>query len=82
MTLVTAIIGGARLEIEDHFGLSLMFDVRTSEGTGALQVIPWDRMKPLMERCMGDVSKLNGQPCWVDVSRTGMILFERLWDRD
>lgn len=55
----------------------LWFDVYTSEGTGALQVLSWNEAYKVLTG-IHEVRDLEGKPCWVE--REGnRVTFIRLW---
>lgn len=78
-----AIIREARREVDDHGGqIALTFSTYINESQAAMQVVHagTDPRFLSLWRAMGDsIDSLNGQPCWVDVSRPGLIVFVRMW---
>lgn len=77
--LVTGIIRNVGIGRRDTSRAVLWFDVHVSEGTAALQIIPWDDAHDIVARVY-DIRSLEGYPCWVDVSDPSLIRFVRLWD--
>jgi hypothetical protein len=74
-TLVLAIIRDVRCGVDDH-GACLRFTTCISESSRALQVLPWDRAKTVIEAYgVSDVGQLNGKACWIDVSKPGLAVF-------
>lgn len=80
MTEQLAIIRSPHIGIEDHsMRLSLFFDTYISEGRAAYQIVPLPEIN--IPHITFDVSKLEGQPCWVQVDGN-FIRFVRFWNQE
>lgn len=79
--LQTAIMRNVKIGMGDRGYVTLRFDAYISEGTAALQVISkWEDMEKIL-KTVDDVRQLEGKPCWVDSSRPGISVFEKMWNR-
>ena len=78
--LVTAIIKEVGFGCRDIGQPCLFFTTYINECSAALQVLHGDEaMKVIKASGVYDVKKLEGKPCWVEVSGNA-ISFKRLWE--
>lgn len=75
-----AIIRRPRLGVTDRGIVALMFETYVTDSSAASQFISLEHEEQLEQalqllRTVGDVRELEGRPCWVDVSRGGLIVY-------
>ena len=76
-----AIIKGVGIGMRDYHTPIMWFETRTSEGSGALQILSWASAEEVIRTTqVYDVRQLEGWPCWVDEG-DGIITFLRAWER-
>lgn len=75
-----AIIRRPRCGASDRGTVALMFSTYITDSSAADQFLDMERdPKAALDllRTVGDVTQLEGAPCWVDVSRPGLIVYLR-----
>ena len=73
---------------EPHFGVgdrgtvNLWFSVYVTESSAALQVFDVDEGAEILKAYgVRDAADLAGRPCWVDMSKPGLITWVKAWSK-
>lgn len=69
-----AIIRRPKYGVEERAGVCLRFETYVTENSAASQFLSQkDAAEVIKAYGIDDVAKLDGKPCWVDLSKPGLI---------